>query len=351
MYIVIALLIFGVLIAVHELGHFLCAKACNVRVLEFSLGMGPPLFKKQRGETLYAVRALPIGGYCAMEGEDSESDDPRAFTRQPRWKRLLILCAGSAMNFFLGFLLVLLVFAGADYFTTPVITGFMEGCPYEGENALMEGDTFYRIDGHRIYFTSNIITYMSRSGGDTHDIVVIRDGKKVALDRFHMPLREYTRPDGTSELKYGLYFGIKENSFGAHLRYSWYGTVDFVREAWMGLTDLITGSIGVKALSGPVGIVSMINQVGESSASPVDAFENIAYFTALITVNLAVINMLPFPALDGGRVFGVIVLGVAERISRRRLNPKYEGYVHAAGLALLLAFMAYVMYNDIARIL
>lgn len=183
MYILLAILVFGILIAVHELGHFLVAKACGVRVDEFAIGMGPAIWKKQKGETLYAVRCLPIGGYCAMAGEDEAIDDPRAFTSQPAWKRFLILCAGAFMNFVFGLLLLLIVFAQAKSFSTPTLTDFMDGCPYQGEDALQVGDTIWSIDGHRIYFTTNVSEYLAR-GGDTHDIVVKRGGEKVALNDF-----------------------------------------------------------------------------------------------------------------------------------------------------------------------
>ena len=320
MYILLAILVFGILIAVHELGHFLVAKACGVRVDEFAIGMGPASWKKQKGETLYAVRCLPIGGYCAMAGEDEAIDDPRAFTSQPAWKRFLILCAGAFMNFVFGLLLLLIVFAQAKSFSTPTLTDFMDGCPYQGEDALQVGDTIWSIDGHRIYFTTNVSEYLAR-GGDTHDIVVKRDGKKVALNDFYLVAREYPGQDGKM---YGFYFGTKPATFGAKLQTTWYSAMD--------------------------GIVSMMNEVGKESATKAAAFSNIAYFSALIAVNLAVMNMLPLPALDGGRVFCLLVTWVLERISRRKIDPKYEGYIHTAGLVLLLALMAYVMYNDISKL-
>jgi len=350
MYIVVAVIIFGLLIASHEAGHFIAAKACGVKVLEFSIGMGPAIFKKQGKETIYSLRALPVGGFCAMEGEDSASRDPRAFTNQAAWKRLIILVAGSAMNFLLGFILVLLVFSQTDSFTTPTITGFMEGCPYEGEDGLMAGDTIYKIDGERIYFSSDVGFYLGRGNGRTVDLVLIRDGKKITLDDFPMTLREY-EVDGEKVMKYGLYFGVKETGAAARLKYSWYCVLNFVRLVRLGLVDLIRGAVGIRDMSGPVGIVGLINDVGRESATVSDAFSNIAYLTAFITVNLSVMNMLPIPALDGGRVLFLIVTWVAERILRRKIDPKYEGYIHAAGLILLLGLMAFVMFNDIAKII
>lgn len=347
MYILLAILMFGVLIAVHELGHFIAAKACGVRVEEFAIGMGPAIWKKQKGETLYAIRCLPIGGFCAMAGEDEALDDPRAFTSQSAWKRVIILVAGAAMNFLIGLVLILLVFSKAEAFTTPTITGFMDGCPYEGEAALQEGDLIWSIDGHRIYFSSNVSEYLARGNG-TYDIVVKRGGEKVKLEDFEMIPREYEGQEGKY---YGLHFGVKEATFGARLRYTWCCALDFVRMVWNGLRDLLAGAVGVKDLSGPVGIVSMMNDVGQASESTAVALNNLAYFTAFIAINLAVMNLLPLPALDGGRIFCLIVTWCIERVSRRKVNPKYEGYIHTTGMVLLLGLMAFVMYNDISKLI
>lgn len=350
MYILLAILAFGVLIASHELGHFMAAKACGVKVVEFSLGMGPLLLKKQGKETLYSLRLLPIGGYCAMEGEDEESEDPRAFNAQAPWKRMLILVAGAAVNFVLGFFLVLLVFSQSYGFSSAKISGFMEGCPYEGENALQTGDSIYKIDGHRIYFSNNVGEYMTRSGSDYHDIVVVRDGKKVKLDDFYMSLRQYTQADGSTAMKYGLYFSYAENGFLNNIRYSWYCSLDFVRIVWRSLGDLVTGAVGVKELSGPVGIVDMVNNVASQQTETKAALLNIAYLFALIAINLAVMNLLPLPALDGGRVFFLLVTWVIELIRGKKLDPKYEGYIHSAGFVLLMGLMVFVMFNDITKL-
>lgn len=349
MYVIIAILIFGILIAVHELGHFLAAKGCGVRVLEFSIGMGPAIFKRQRGETLYSLRALPIGGFCAMEGEDSESNDPRAFSNQRVWKRVLILVAGSAMNFLLGFLVILAI-VGSMTLLKPTITGFMDGCPYEGENGLMEGDTFYKINGERIYFSTNVSTFMERGDNGLMDIVVIRDGEKIYLEDYPMTPREYTDENGETTLKYGLYFGVYEEGVGARLKNAWYCAMDFVRMVRMGLSDLVTGAVGIKDMSGVVGIVDVISDVGHQSETAALAALNIAYLSAFIAINLAVMNMLPIPALDGGRIFFLLITWVVERVSKRKINPKYEGYIHAAGLVLLVGLMALVMINDVIRI-
>ena len=349
MYIVIAVLIFGILIMTHELGHFTAAKLFNVRVSEFAVGMGPALWKKQRGETLYALRALPIGGFCAME-EDEESEDTRAFVNQVWWKRFIILFAGAAMNFLTGIIIMLFIAPTSPAFMTPTITGFFDDCPYESADGFQTGDTFYAIDGHRVFFSSNITFLLNRTDSQTHDFVLIRDGEKLRLDDYRFVQREYTE-NGETVTKYGLYFGVKEQGVLAGLKYTWNSTLDFVRMVWMGLSDLVTGAVGLKDLSGPVGIVEIISDVGQSSETARAATINIAYLAAFIAVNLAVMNLLPIPALDGGRLLFLVITAAFERLTRRKLNPKYEGYVHAAGFALLIGLMVIVMFSDIYKLI
>ena len=351
LYVLLAILIFGILIGIHEWGHFMAARACGVRVLEFSLGMGPLLWRKEgKKGTQISLRALPIGGFCAMEGEDEDSDDPAAFNNAAAWKRLIILVAGAAMNFLLGLVLILVCFSQLDSFTTPTITEFMDGCPYEGD--LLVGDTFYRINGQRIFFSSDVSTYLARRTGDTSDIVVIRGGQKLHLDDYPMIQREYTDEEtGETAMYYGLRFGVKETGLGAQLRYSWYCARDFVRVVWLSLEDLVSGSVGLKQMTGVVGIVDVIADVGTQSPTVYDALLNIAYLSAFIAINLAVMNLLPIPALDGGRVLFLLVTWLAEHLTRRRIDRKYEAYVNTAGLVALLGLMAYVMFNDIARII
>jgi len=348
MYIVIAILIFGFLIVTHELGHFTAAKLFNVRVSQFAVGMGPALLKKQKGETLYALRAFPFGGFCAME-EDEESEDPRAFTNQVWWKRFIILASGALMNFLTGLIILAFIVPKSQAFMTPTITGFFDNCPYENAQGFQEGDTFYKIDGHRVFFSSNISLLMSRTDSETHDIVLIRDGEKVELDNFKLVPVEYEL-DGEKVMKYGLYFGVKEHGLLAGIKYTVNSSRDFVRMVWMGLSDLVSGSVGLKDLSGPVGIVEIINDVGENSETAAAASMNIGYLAAFIAVNLAVMNLLPIPALDGGRLLFLVFTAAFERLTRKKLNPKYEGYVHAAGFILLIGLMVVVMFSDIYKL-
>ena len=225
LFIIIGILIFGLLVAVHELGHFAAAKACGVKVNEFAVGMGPAIVKKQRGETLYSLRCIPFGGFCAMEGEDENNSDPRAFTNQKAWKRFIILAAGSAMNFLMGYLIVLILFSNAGGFRAPVIESFMDGCPYESAEGLQAGDRFLRIDGKRVWQYYDVGDLLN-AGGETHDVVVRREGKRVKLDDYYMVPVEY---EGQTQKMYGFYFGIDEPTTGNKLRYAGATTMEFVR--------------------------------------------------------------------------------------------------------------------------
>lgn len=352
MFIVIAIIAFGVLIGIHEFGHFIAAKTLGVKVNEFSIGMGPAIFKRQKGETLYALRCLPIGGYCAMEGEDEETDDPRCFVKQRAWKKVIILCAGSFMNFLLGFVLVLIIFSQVAGFNAPVISGFAENNPnpFGGEDSLQVGDEIYSVDGHRIYFTGNFSLFLSRGADTSYDVVVIRDGEKVELN--DLKIEPYEQADGS--MLYGINFTIAEASLGNILKYSWYTTIDFVRQVWLALSDLVSGLVGLDDMAGVVGIVGMINDVGSQTAESEGvgvAIMDVLYLVAFIAVNLAVMNMLPIPALDGGRVLFVLINAVVRLFTRRSIPARYEGYVHTAGFVALLGLMVVVMYNDISRLI
>lgn len=349
-YIIIAIVIFGLLIAIHELGHFLVAKACGVKVLEFSIGMGPQLWHKEGKETQYFLRLFPIGGFCAMEGEDGESDDPRAFGNTAGWKKFLVLIAGSASNFIAGMLLILCLFAASTGYVSTTLSGFVDGFPCQGETMLQAGDEIVSIDGSAVLLYSDISTLLNRGNGKTHDIVVRRDGEKITLNDLPLTPREY-EVEGKKVTMYGLYFQSKEATFGSKLRLGLANSVDFVRMIWWSLEDLFTGAVGFSALSGPIGIVDAMGQMAESADGVRQAVDNLLYFAAFLAINLAFMNLLPLPALDGGRVFFLILNGLAVLLFRRRIPAKYEGYVHFGGLVLLLGLMVVVAVQDVYRII
>ena len=346
LYAILAILLFGLLVGIHEFGHFAVAKLCGVKVLEFALGMGPAIWQKQGKETLYSLRIVPFGGYCAMMGEDEESNDPRAFTNQAPWKRILILAAGAAMNFLLGLVIVIVLYSGAYGFRTSVIEDFMPGCPYQSEEGLHKGDEFYKIDGKRIFMQMDVGDFLDQGSG-VYDLVLRRGGEKVQLKDFPMERILY---EGQSQKMYGFYFGYEKATPLTVLKNAWNTCMEFSRWVKLGLDELIHGKVGVEEMSGPVGIVDLMAETGEAAESTSDAFYNIFYLTAFVAVNLAIMNLLPLPALDGGRIFLLLVTWVIETVTGKKLNPKYEGYIHAAGMVLLLALMAFVMLHDIWRI-
>ncbi len=349
-YILVAILIFGILIAVHELGHFLAAKACGVTVNEFSIGMGPALWKKQKGDTLYALRAIPCGGFCAMEGEDEDSDDPHALNHQGFWPRLLIFAAGAFMNFVAGFVILLVLYSNAQAFYDPTITAFADGCPLQSESGLQVGDTLLSIDGERVYMYSDVGLLLGLNHDGTFDLVVRRNGEKVTLRDFPMEKASYIDQNGSAYTGYGLLFGVKEATVGDRIANSWNNTLDFVRLVRLSLKMLVTGEAGLRDLSGPVGIVSTMTEVGEASESFGAAVENIAYLAALITVNLAVMNLLPLPALDGGKILFLVVNAISMALIKKQIPAKYENYIHFAGLVLLLALIALVTFSDVRKL-
>ena len=340
MYVVLAILVFGLLIIVHELGHFLVAKAVGVRVNQFSLGLGPRLFGKKIGETDFCVCALPIGGACVMEGEDEASDDDRAFVNKPVWARFLILVAGSAMNFLMG-LVILSIIVMPLTVTDNVIEGFPEAL--EGTNGgLLAGDEILKIDGERVIDPGRIAYLLSRSGSNTHEIVVRRNGEKLTLENAEIIPRDFG--DGVG-LRYGINLRVKEGGIFTKLGYAVRLSAENVRIIRMSLVDLVTGSVKMTEMSGPVGITAVMSEAAKTYS--VGALFELGAF---IAINLAVMNMLPLPALDGGRVLFLAVELLLMPFGKK-LDPKYENYVHLAGLVLFLALMVFVTYNDIVRLI
>ena len=348
MTILFAILLFSILIFVHELGHFLAAKASGVQVNEFSMFMGPVIFQKKVGETIYSLRCIPLGGFCAMEGEDEDTDNPRSFQKAAWWKRLIILAAGAAMNFLFGFIFFAIVFMPAKRFAVPVVTTVEQGCTVVREDGLHIGDEILEVDGEKIYVQSNFSKILLLNGGDTHDILVLRDGKEVLLDNFYMEKHEFTNSDGTTSMRYGFSFGLdSELTFGEKLAYGWANTIDSVRNVRWSLEMLLTGKAGLRDMSGPVGIVDIMSDVAETSPSKLDALLNMLWFGGFLAVNLAVMNLLPIPALDGGRIVALLLTTAIEAITKKKINPKYEGYIHGVGMILLLALMGIIMFKDI----
>ena len=347
MSVLFAILLFSILIFIHELGHFVAAKLSGVQVNEFSMFMGPALWKKQIGETLYSVRLIPLGGYCAMEGEDADTDNPRSFQKAAWWKRLIILVAGAAMNFLMGVVLMFLVYMPAQAVVEPVIASFEEFATIDAEQGLQVGDRILELDGEKIYVQSDFSLILGLHPGEYHDLVVERQGQKVEIPNLHMEKHEVTDEDGVTQWLFGMNFTLQELTFAGKIRYAWYQCMDTVRMVRLSLQMLLTGQAGLSDMSGPVGIVQQMSTVAEASPTAVDALLNMLYFGAFIAINLAVMNLLPIPALDGGRVVGLLITTAVEAVTRKKIDPRYEGYLHGAGMVFLLGLMAVVMFKDI----
>lgn len=339
--ILIAVLAFGLIIFIHELGHFLVAKSTGVAVHEFALGMGPRLLSFRRGETVYALRLIPIGGFVQMEGEDEESDDPRSFGKKKVWQRFLIVSAGAVMNILLGFFLLLGLTIGSDALSTTTLARFNEGATSNVQ--LQENDRITHINGARVRTGNDIVFELVRDEDGLVDMQVIRDGERLSLPS--VPFLTQQTEDGRSLISLDFKVYALEKTPGNVLQYAFYWTLGNVHQVWASLIDLVTGHYGISELSGPVGVASVIGEaVGEARSVGVGPLFTLV---ALITINIGIFNLLPVPALDGGRLVFLLI----EAIRRKPIPPRYEAYVHAAGLIALFALMIVVTVSDVIRLI
>lgn len=328
--IITTLVIFAVIILIHELGHFIAAKLSGVRVNEFSLGMGPALFRFGKGETTYAVRLFPIGGSVSMEGEDSDSTDDRAFCNKKVWFRILIVVAGAVMNLVLGFTILTCVSASQEHLASNIIAQIEEGSSISA-SGLQVGDKILKINNRSIWVESDIVYELTRDEDGVVDMLVERDGEKVVLDDVTFSFRD-------EALVIDFKVLAREKTIWNVLDYSFAKTVSIARTVWLSFGDLITGRASVHDLAGPIGmtqVVGKVRKIGWSSVFTLAAF---------ITINVGIFNLLPIPALDGGR----LVFLLLEVIRRgKRINPDHEAYVHLAGFAAVILLMIIVTFNDI----
>lgn len=330
MTIIYAILIFCLLIFVHEFGHFIAAKACGVKVNEFAIGMGPAFFKKQKGETQYSLRIFPIGGFCAMEGEDEDSEDERAFNNKPAWQRACVLAVGPFMNLLTAMLLLVVIATWAGQPTT-TINKVIDGSPaYEA--GLQKGDEILGIDGKKIDEWNDLLTVVGQTKNDTVSFELDRDGKKMTIQsRVEYDEQAQRNKVGVSpvfkhSLAEGTVNGVKNTGKMTVMMY------DILKK-------LVTGEVSVKELSGPVGIVYAVNDSAKAGVIYV------IYLSALLSLNLAIMNLLPLPALDGGRLLFLVI----RKFTGKRMTDEMEGKVHFVGIMLLLLLMVYVTWNDIVR--
>ena len=330
MTIIYAIIMFCLLIFIHELGHFMAAKACGVKVNEFALGMGPALFKKQKGETLYALRAIPIGGYCAMEGEDEESDDARAFNNKPAWKKAIIVVAGVAMNLLLC-IIVLIIIALYTGTVTTTIDQVTDGGP-AAKAGIKSGDEIVAIDNKPVREWTDIIEGIGAAKGQV-TLQLNRQGEELSLTSALSKA-----DDGTGRQVIGI-VPMREHNVITAVASGTANTWNMTKMMGKTIKQLFTGEVSTKELTGPVGIVYAVNDTAKYG------FVYLLYLTALISLNLAIVNMLPLPALDGGRLIFIIV----RKITGKAITDEMEGKIHFVGIMLLFALMIYVTWNDIVR--
>lgn len=408
----IAVLFFGLIIFIHEFGHFIFAKLFGVKVNEFAIGMGPTILKKQGKETKYALRLLPFGGFVSMEGEEEESEDKRAFCNQKVWKRMIIIAAGATMNLILGFIVCIFLVSGSELIGTNEILQFYEGA-VSSESGLAVGDKILEIDGKRVFSDYDISYFMQRNSSGKYDFTVERDGEKLLLEDVTFMKRTsgnfYYREDcsvydisallkdqgfkdediilsingnsvKTAEeliaeidadkdftydftLKRGdeeiSLYEVKLNTatvfdfsilgeektvmnvLSSALGYS----LSMGRMVYLSLFDLLRGQYGLNDLAGPIGTVTVIADIAQSSMAAVD-WSGLFMMMAMITINIGLFNLLPVPALDGGHLFFMVF----EIIFRKPVPQKYESWIHAAGLIILLGFMAIISFSDIWKL-
>lgn len=439
--IVIGVLLFELIIFIHEFGHFITAKKSGVKVNEFSLGMGPKLFSFGKGETKYSLRLFPIGGYCAMEGEDEDSPEPRAFNNAKIWKRMIIIIAGAVMNIILGLLLMFVIVVQQDSYSTTTVSSF-PATSYSANSGLKAGDVIKEINGYGITTSMdfsypistaelktvkgdtlevykedccNYLYNMSaknvqekadsitdedinalnqilleasgkiNSAGDkktankiyqeyyveingllgveeykieeikvkdtrqryTADILVERDGEEVMLKDVQF-FTYTTKDDKEPKVSLDFYVEQMDKTVGSVISQTFKQTVSTCKMVYASLGGLLTGKFGFKDLSGPVGIASAVTQVASESLQTgfLDAVNSIIYVMMIITVNLGLFNMLPFPALDGGRFVFLLV----EAIRRKPVPRKAEGVVNAIGMALLILLTIVITVSDVFKL-
>lgn len=412
--IIVAILFFGFIIFIHEFGHFIFAKLFGVKVNEFALGMGPTLFKKQGKETKYALRLFPIGGFVSMEGEEESSDDNRAFCNKKVWQRMIIIVAGATFNIILGIIICGFIVGSGDYVGTNKILQFYDSSVSNSEGGLKVSDKILEIDGKKVYSDYDISFLMQRNTSGTYHFVVERDGQKTDLPQVHFAkrtagnfsyddncvisslsskIKKAGLEDGDKIVKvngkkikskedlieqigkgkdYTIDFTVERNKGEVEVKGVPMATVtvfDFVllgeyknvgnvlggafkyaasmsRIVYISLFDLLRGHYGFNDLAGPIGTVSVISDVATQSVASAD-WSSLFTMMALITINIGIFNLLPIPALDGGRFFFMLI----ELIFRKPVPPKYENWIHAAGMILLLAFMAIISASDIWKLI
>ncbi len=344
--IILAVLVFGFLIFIHEFGHYIFARIFKVRVNEFAMGMGPKIISRvsKKSGIRYSWRLFPIGGFVSMAGEDEESDDPAAFCNKPVWQRMIITAAGAVINILAGIIAMAVIIICTGNLSGTQIDGFGsfrdESVQYVSteEQGLMTGDLITKIGDTKVHISDDMRYEIQMNGDSPIDVTVIRNGETVVIEDVKFSTVEES----------GLVFGLadfvtsSENlSFESVCRHTVWRSISMMRSIWQSLGGLVSGEYGIDMVSGPVGVGSQVAEIASVS------YSSFAALAVLISINLGIMNLLPLPALDGGRLFFQFI----ELIFRRPVNKNIEGYIHFAGIVILMAFMLFITFKDIINII
>ena len=303
---------------------------------EFAIGFGPTLFRINGKETLYSVRAFPLGGFCAMEGEDDESDDKKAFCNKKPWRRLIVLVAGAGFNIIFGFIIVMIMVGMSpdNYFISTKVSHFAENSS-SAQSGLEVGDKIIKVNGRDVNTAMDLYyTFTNVPKDGAMEFTVRRNGEKVQLDNLKFATQEY---EGVNLIS--IDFGVEkiEQNFGTYITTAFKTAVSYTKIVYWSLTDLITGKYGISSMSGPVGVAAAMSEAVKTGLA------DFLPLIALITINLGIMNLLPIPAVDGGRVFFTLI----EMIRRKPVPQKYEALVHGIGFIVLIAFIVLITFKDI----
>lgn len=346
--VVIAVLVFGFLIFIHEFGHYITARIFKVKINEFSIGMGPRLvtYDSKKTGIKYSLSALPIGGYVSMEGEDGRDEnaqgDPNGFDKKPAWQRFIIVIAGATVNILAGFLAMIILTALINIGDTTV-REFVdtEQTGYEvssADSGLQVGDVVVAVGGKRVKILDQLSYEIMRRGNEPVDITVIRDGNEIVIKDVIFPtISEQEQTFGAMDFRVSRV----DKTFTNVLKFSFNKSCLIIRMVWESLYDLITGRYTIAAVSGPVGISGAIGDAAR------EGFTSLLYMVTLISINLGVMNLIPFPALDGGRLVTILI----EMITRKKIPAKIEGWINAVGLGILLLFVIFVSVKDVFQLI
>lgn len=337
LYFLLIVLVFGVLIFIHEFGHFMAARLCGVAVKEFAVGMGPTIFswKSKKYDTKYGLRLFPIGGFVSMVGEDEESEEENAFCNKKVWKRIVIVLAGPIMNLLLGFLLMTVIVFSQGNLASTTIAKFEEGAV--SSQKLQVGDEIVKVDGTRVHTGNDMVYEIMNQGYEPIDIEVIRNGEKLLIEDVSFLTLE---DSGVTFGNYDFIPYAEESTLPNLIKHAYFRSVSTVKMVYDSLFGLLSGRFGMESVSGPVGVAEVVGDAAKMGLL------NFLYIVTVLSINLGVFNLIPFPALDGGRLLFLVIEG----IRRKPINRNVESYINFAGIMILFAFMIFVTVKDIFKL-